>query len=248
MNCFIISSQNTFARHPETPRITTARSLVESVKSSRCASILGISTSSYEGFSTPIALFFRHIHTMRSVGGRNSAGSGASRCIWHGLGLGARIVSFVQQQSLEKTTSSPCTAKISVTKIGQRRNLKTAAIHSVGPFQFASLSTPSLVGLATIPCTLPCTLPSSLPAVHLREGNSGSRPIQSSAIAFSAAVSQISKPSYSGDTSSKVFSINSSAVSAESPLLWQAYRDTSIQAQSLFCTCRCARACEGVCL
>lgn len=81
MNCFIISSQNTFARHPETPRITTARSLVESVKSSRCASILGISTSSYEGFSTPIALFFRHIHTMRSVGGRNSAGSGASRCI-----------------------------------------------------------------------------------------------------------------------------------------------------------------------
>ena len=155
MNCFIISSQNTFARHPETPRITTARNLVESVKSSRCASILGISTSSYEGFSTPIALFFRHIHTMRSVGGRNSAGSGASRCIWHGLKLGARIVSFVQQQSLEKTTSSPCTSKISVTKIGQRRNLKTAAIHSVGPFQFSSLSTPSLVGLATIPCTLP---------------------------------------------------------------------------------------------
>ena len=58
MNCFIISSQNTFARHPETPRITTARSLVESVESSRCASILGISTSSHEGFSTPMALFF----------------------------------------------------------------------------------------------------------------------------------------------------------------------------------------------
>ena len=147
MNCFIISSQNTFARHPETPRITTARSLVESVESSRCASILGISTSSHEGFSTPMALFFfRHIHTMRSVGGRNSAGSGASGCIWRGFGLGARIVSFVQQQSLEKTTSSPCTSKISVTKIGQRRNLKTAAIHSVAPFQFASLSTPSLVG------------------------------------------------------------------------------------------------------
>ena len=99
--------------------------------------------------------FFCHIQTMRSVGGRNSAGSGASGCIWHGLGLGTRIVPFVQQQSLEKTTSSPCTSKISVTKIGQRRNLKTAAIHSVAPFQFASLSTSSLVGLATIPCTLP---------------------------------------------------------------------------------------------
>ena len=99
--------------------------------------------------------FFRHIQTMRSVGGRNSAGSCASGCIWHGLGLGARIVSFVQQQSLEKATSSPCTSMISVTKIGQRRNLKTAAIHSVAPFQFASLSAPSLVGLATIPCTLP---------------------------------------------------------------------------------------------
>ena len=58
MNCFIISSQNTFARHPEAPRITTARSLVESVESSHCASILGISTSSHEGFSTPMALFF----------------------------------------------------------------------------------------------------------------------------------------------------------------------------------------------
>ena len=155
MNSFIMSSQNTFARHPEAPRITTARSLVEIVESCHCASILGISTSSYEGLSTPMALFFRHIQTMRSVGGRNSAGSGASGCIWHGLGLGARIVSFVQQQSLEKTTSSPCTSKISVTKIGQRRNLKTAAIHSVAPFQFASLFAPSLVGLATIPCTLP---------------------------------------------------------------------------------------------
>ena len=30
-----------------------------------------------------------------------------------------------------------------------------AAIHSVAPFQLASLSTPSLVGLPTIPCTLP---------------------------------------------------------------------------------------------
>ena len=58
MNCFIISSQNTFARHPEAPRITTPRSLVESVESSRCASILGISTSLHEGFSTPMALFF----------------------------------------------------------------------------------------------------------------------------------------------------------------------------------------------
>ena len=58
MNSFIMSSQNTFARHPEAPRITTARSLVESVESSHCASILGISTSSHEGFSTPMALFF----------------------------------------------------------------------------------------------------------------------------------------------------------------------------------------------
>ena len=58
MNCFIISCQNTFARHLEAPRITTARSLVESVESSHCASILGISTSSHEGFSTPMALFF----------------------------------------------------------------------------------------------------------------------------------------------------------------------------------------------
>jgi len=58
MNCFIISSQNTFARHQEAPRITTARSLVESVESSRCASIIFISTSSHEGFSTPMALFF----------------------------------------------------------------------------------------------------------------------------------------------------------------------------------------------
>ena len=178
MNCFIISSQNTFARHPEAPRITTARSLVESVESSRCASILGISTSLHEGFSTPMALFFfRHIHTMRSVGGRNSAGFGASGCIWHGFGLDARIVSFVQQQSLENTTSSPGTAKISVTKIGQRRNLKTAAIHSFCPLHL-------LLVWQLFPALCPCTLPSSLPAVHLREGNSGSRPIQSSAIAF----------------------------------------------------------------
>lgn len=89
-------------------------------------------------FYSYVTFFFRHIQTMRSVGGRNSAGSGASGCIWHGLGLGARIVSFVHQQSLEKTTQSPCTSKVSVTKIGQRRNLKTAAIYSVAPFQFAS--------------------------------------------------------------------------------------------------------------
>lgn len=99
MNCFIISSQNTFARHPEAPRITTARSLVDSVESCHCASILGISTSSHECmlFYYYGTFFFRHIDTMRSVGGRNSTGSGASGCIWHGLGLGARIVSFFQQ-------------------------------------------------------------------------------------------------------------------------------------------------------
>ena len=131
----------------------------------------------------------------------------------------------------EKAASSPCTAEIPVKKIGQRWNLKSAAIHSVAPFQFASLSTPSLVGLATIPCTLH----SYLPAVNLQEGN----------IAFSAAVSQINKPSYSGDTSSKVFCINSSAVSAESPSFG---KRTAIQVQSLFCTCRWARAFDGVCL
>lgn len=51
VNCFIISSQNTSARHPEAPRITTHEA------SSRVwralASIFGISTSSHEGFSTP---------------------------------------------------------------------------------------------------------------------------------------------------------------------------------------------------
>ena len=138
MNCFIISSQNTFARHPEAPRITTARSLAESVESSHCASILGISTS--------------------------------SGCIWHGLGLGARIVSFVQQQSLEKTTSSPCTSKRPSTLL-LLSNSRLCPLHLLLVWQLS-------------PALCPCTLPSSLPAVHLREGNSGSRPIQSSAIAF----------------------------------------------------------------
>ena len=138
MNCFIISSQNTFARHPEAPRITTARSLAESVESSHCASILGISTS--------------------------------SGCIWHGLGLGARIVSFVQQQSLEKTTSSPCTSKRPSTLL-LLSNSRLCPLHLLLVWQLS-------------PALCPCTLPSSLPAVHLREGNSGSRPIQSSVIAF----------------------------------------------------------------
>lgn len=93
---------------------------------------------------------------MRSVGRRKSAGSGATGYIWHGFRFAARIVgtSFVQHQSLEKTTSSPCMAKISVLKIGQRQKPKSAVIHSVALLQVVSLSTISLVGLATIPCTL----------------------------------------------------------------------------------------------
>lgn len=72
-----------------------AQRFVESVESSRCVAISGISTCTYEGFSTPmgLALFIRHIHSMRSVGGRNSAGSGASECIAFGLlpGLYGRL-------------------------------------------------------------------------------------------------------------------------------------------------------------
>ena len=116
MNCFIISSQNTFARHPEAPRITTARSLAESVESSHCASILGISTS--------------------------------SGCIWHGLGLGARIVSFVQQQSLEKTTSSPCTSKRPSTLL-LLSNSRLCPLHLLLVWQLS-------------PALCPCTFPSSL--------------------------------------------------------------------------------------
>ena len=102
-----------YARHLEASRIATHEAL-PSAESSRCVSISGF-TCSQDGF-------FRHIHSMRSVGGRNSAGSGATVCIWHGLRLAAMIVqaSFAQHQSLEKTTSSPWMAKIFILKTGQR--------------------------------------------------------------------------------------------------------------------------------
>ena len=102
-----------YARHLEACWIATHEAL-PSVESSRCASISGF-TCWHDGF-------FRHIHLMHSVGGRNSAGSGATGCIWHGLRLAAMIVeaSFAQHQSLEKTTSAPCMAKIFILKTGQR--------------------------------------------------------------------------------------------------------------------------------
>ena len=197
VNCFIISSQNTSARHPEAPRISTHEA------SSRVwrtlASIFGISTSSHEGFYTPI--FFCYIHTMHSVGGRNSAGLGllpglclfSSSRVWRKR----RFIALYGRDLCQEDWATP----------------EPKVCGHPLCCSFPILSTPSLVGLATIPCTLP----SYLPAVYLREGN----------IAFSAAVSQINKLSYSGNTSSKVFCINSSAVSSESLLLWQR---TAIQA------------------
>ena len=63
--------------------------------------------------------------TLQGLGQRGVSGTA------FGLLPGLCGASFVQHQSLEKTTSSPCMAKIFVLKIGQRRKPKSAAIHSI---------------------------------------------------------------------------------------------------------------------
>ena len=100
--------------------------------------------------STPCALSVEL--TLQSLGQQGVSGTA------FGLLPGLCGASFVQHQSLEKTTSSLCMAKIFVLKIGQRRKPKSAAIHSIALFQVASLSTLSLVGVASIPCTVPVVL------------------------------------------------------------------------------------------
>ena len=163
---------------------------------------------------------------MRSVGGRNSEGSGALECICQGLRLVARIVgaSSVQHQSLEKTASSPCTAKISVKQIGQRRNLK-----------FAAITLLLLSNLRLCPLHIFCWLGDYPLHFTCGDVDSPSHVVLSllSICEKETAVQDPSKvlplpfrplyhkktPSSSGDTSSKMFCINSSPITGTTSFL-----------------------------
>ena len=148
MNCFIISSQNTFARHPEAPRITKARSLVESVESSRCASILGISTSLTRAFLLLWHFFFSpHPHD--------------ALCGWKELCrvwcIGVYLARFwAWCQDCVFCPAAEFGEHDFIARHGQdlcHDDWATPEPKDCG--HPLLLSTPSLVGLATIPCTLP---------------------------------------------------------------------------------------------
>ena len=148
-----------YARHPEASRITTHEALSRLWRAHAALLFLPSPPACAMGFlllrglfaffatSTRCALSVEL--TLQGLGQRGVSGTA------FGLLPGLCGASFVQHQSLEKTTSSPCMAKIFVLKIGQRRKPKSAAIHSIALFQVASLSTLSLVGVVSIPCTLP---------------------------------------------------------------------------------------------
>ena len=109
MNCFIICSQNTFARHPEAPRITTAPKPCR-----ECGEL-------------SLRFYLEHLHQLGVYLARSWAW--CQDCVF------CPAAEFGENDFIALHVQ--------------------AAIHSVAPFQFTSLSTPSLVGLATIPCTLP---------------------------------------------------------------------------------------------
>ena len=145
-----------YARHPEASRITTHEALSRLWRAHAVLLFLPSPPTRTMGFlllwclfaffatSTPCALSVEL--TLQSLGQQGVSGTA------FGLLPGLCGASFVQHQSSEKTTSSLFMAKIFVLKIGQRRKPKSAAIYSIALFQVASLSTLSLVGVASIPC------------------------------------------------------------------------------------------------